>query len=124
VSATATTPAVRALEALLELLADAGIDAADDAGAFYPQPIGVLVGLPSYVGRTLGARRYTITVHVVSADPLNSRLARDRAFELADEVALACRINAYRPTSWRGGVNAEPLPAVELIVPINVPEEA
>ena len=123
-SATATTPAVRALEALLELLEDAGIEATDDAGAFYPQPAGVVVGLPSYVGRTLGARRYTVAVHVVSGDPLNSRLARDRAFALADAVALACRIDAYRPTSWRGGVNAEPLPAIELIVPINVPEEA
>ena len=34
-------------------LDDAGIEATRDAGAFYPQPLGVLVGLPALVRRGL-----------------------------------------------------------------------
>jgi hypothetical protein len=103
--------------ATLALLEGAGI-------AFFPQPVGVLVGLPTLVGRTLAARTFELPVTVVSGDPLNSELAVDRLYALADDVAGALRTFAYRPTSWRGGVNAEPLPAIELTATLTISEEA
>jgi hypothetical protein len=120
--ALATAPASRARDALVQLLADAGVEAAADAGAFFPQPVGVLVGLPTMTGRTLGARRFTIPVLVVSGDPLSSPLAVDRLYALADDVALALSESSYRPSTWRSTANAEPLPAVELTSTVTVPE--
>jgi hypothetical protein len=122
-SAIATTLAVQAIGRLLELLEASGIEATRDAGAFYPQPIGVLVGLPTLVGRGQGARTFTVPVLVVSADPFNSTPVVDRALALADDVALALRTDNYRPSSYRSGVNAEPLPALELAVTVTVPEQ-
>lgn len=121
-STVAASPGLRAIAALLELLDDAGIDAQRDAGKFYPQPLGVLVGLPTLISRGLAARTFTVPVLVVSGDPLNSELAVDRLYSLADEVALACRTENYRPSSWRSGVNAEPLPALELAVTVTESE--
>jgi len=118
----ATAPANRARVALVELLASAGITASSDAGAFYPQPLGVLVGLPTLVGRTLAARTFTIPVLVVSGDPLNTQHAVDSIYALADDVAGAVRTIAYRPTSYRGSANAEPLPAVEIEATVTVTE--
>lgn len=115
-------PAVRAISRLLELLEDAGIQATRDPGAFHPQPVGVLVALPELIGRTMYARTFTVAVLVVSGDPLQSEQAVDRVYALADAVALALNTDAYRPSSYRSGVNAEPLPAVELTVTVTVTE--
>jgi hypothetical protein len=117
------TAGTRAIERLLELLSDAGITATRDAGAFYPQPVGVLVGLPTLIGRTQGGRNFTVPVLVVSGDPFNATLPVDRALALADDVARAVHVNNYRPSSWRSSSNAEPLPAFELDVIVHVPEE-
>ena len=111
-----TTPAARAIDGVLGLLAEAGITASRDAGAFYPQPVGVLVGLPALVKRTLYGRVFEVAVFVVSGDPLNNPAAVDRVFSVADAVATALGTDNYRPSSWRSTVNAEPLPAVELAV--------
>lgn len=115
-------PASRALAAVLAMLGSAGITATRDAGAFYPQPAGVLVGLPALVARGLATRTYEITVLVVSGDPLNSSLNVDRLYALADDVALALACDTYRPDSWRSGVNAEPLPALSLLCTLTVEE--
>ena len=116
-------PATRAIDWVLGLLEDAGITATRDAGAFYPQPVGVLVGLPALVGRGLAGRTYELPVTVVSGDPLNSGPTVDRLYALADDVALFLGTAAYRVGSWRSNVNAEPLPALELTVTITVTEE-
>lgn len=115
-------PATRAVLAVLAELEDAGIDATRDPGKFYPQPVGVLVGLPALVSRTQGARTYEIAVLVVSGDPLNTELAVDRLYSLVDDVALVLRCDSYRVSSWRSSVNAEPLPALELPVTITETE--
>jgi hypothetical protein len=120
-TATVATLARRQLAAMLEA---AGIESSIDAGAFYPQPVGVLVGLPALITRGLGSRTFEVPVLVVSGDPLNSELAVDRVYSLADEVALALRAARYSPSSWRSSSNAEPLPAVELPVTVTVQEEA
>jgi hypothetical protein len=120
----AGSAASTARAAALELLTDYGIEATGDAGAFYPQPVGVLVGLPSLVRRGLRSRSFELPVTVVSGDPLASELAVDRLYALADDVALALRVNAYRPGSYRGGANAEPLPAIELTLTLTIQEEA
>ena len=122
-STTASSAAVRAIAALLELLADAGITATRDPGAFYPQPVGVLVGLPTLLRRGVASRSFTVPVLIVSGDPFNSELAVDRTYSLADDVALALSTANYRPSSWRSSVNAEPLPAVELTVTVTVTEQ-
>jgi hypothetical protein len=122
VSVAVRSPATRAIAAILEALADAGIEASRDAGAFYPQPVGVLVTLPELVDRGLASRTYTIPVLVVSGDPLNSDLAVDRVYALADDAALALGVDTYRPSSFRSSVNAEPLPALELPVVATVTE--
>jgi hypothetical protein len=123
-AAEASPPALRARARLVELLAEYGIEASSDAGAFYPQPIGVLVGLPSLTARGLSSRTFDVPVVVVSGDALNAELPVARLYALADDVALAVRTNTYRATSWRGNVNAEPLPAIELLATVTVTEEA
>jgi hypothetical protein len=121
-STLAITPARRAIEALLAELELAGITAQRDAGAFYPQPVGVLVGLPALVSRGLATRTYSVRVLVVSGDPLNSAERVDRLFAIADDVALALATDSYAPSSYSSSVNAEPLPAVELTVTVTVTE--
>ena len=116
------THATRARRAIAEGLAGYGIEASLDAGAFFPQPVGVLVGLPSMSSRGLGSRTFEVPILIVSGDPLNSELAVDRLYALADDVAGAIRHSRYRATSWRGGVNAEPLPAIELVYTVTVTE--
>jgi len=117
------TAATRAIDAVLAALEAAGITATRDAGAFYPQPTGVLVGLPTLEGRGLSSRTFTVPVLVVSGDPLNVALAVDRVYALADDVALALGVNTYRPSSYRSSVNAEPLPAIEILDTFTVPEQ-
>lgn len=117
-----TAPATRALDAVLDELELAGITATKDAGAFYPQPVGVLVTLPALVRRQLGSRTYEIPVLVISGDPVNTTPTVDRIYALADDVAAALRVDAYEPSSWRSSVNAEPLPAVELTATVTVTE--
>ena len=119
-----SSPAARAIEAVLGELQGAGIEASRDAGSFYPQPVGALVTLPELVRRTHGARVFELPVLVVSGDPLNSELAVDRLYALVDDVALTLSADAYRVSSWRSGVNAEPLPAVEVVAVVTVTETA
>jgi hypothetical protein len=121
-STVATSAGVRAIEALLDMLSAASIEATRDAGKFYPQPAGVLVGLPELVGRLVAGHTFTVPVLVVSGDPLNAELAVDRLYALADDVARALATDNYRPSSWRSSVNAEPLPALELSVTVTVSE--
>jgi len=116
------TAAVRAIELALEQLAEAGIEATRDAGAFYPQPTGVLVGLPALVGRGLYARTFELPVLVVSGDPLNAELNVNRLYELAEAAALALGEDSYTVSSYRSSSNAEPLPALELLVTVTVTE--
>ena len=126
-----TAPAVRARDQVLAE-AQAALDAAlapdhdvtvtDDAGAFHPAPLGVLVGLPSLAGRGLAARTYVVPVHVVSADPLNSLPAVESLFELADLLVVGLGAATYTPGEWSGGVNRDPLPSVELAAMVVVTE--
>ena len=122
-SATATSAAVRARTELELELEAAGIEATGDAGAFYPQPIGVLIGLPTLVGRTLAGRTFTIPVLVVSGDPLNSNERVAALYALADEVAGVLSTAAYRPTQYRSNESPEPRPAIEVLVTVTVSEE-
>lgn len=103
-----------AIAAVLDELEAAGITATGDAGAFYPQPVGVLVGLPTMIRRGLHSRTFTVPVSVVSGDPLNDSHSVDRVYALADDCASAVRTDSYRPGSWAGSVNAEPLPALQM----------
>lgn len=116
------TPATRALERLVELLEGAGVPATRDAGAFYPYPVGVLVTLPELVERGLNSRTFLVPVLVVSGEPLNSSEAVDRLYAIAELTAEALSTANYRPSSFGGSSNAEPLPALEVRVTITVEE--
>lgn len=120
--AATAAPASRARAAVAAELEAFGISASLDAGAFFPQPIGVLVGLPRLVTRGLASRTFVVPVLVVSGDAVNIPIVVDRLYALADDVAAATRTPAYRPSSWRGSPNAEPLPAVELDVTVTIHE--
>ena len=112
--------ASRALEAVLELLTEAGVTATRDAGAFYPDPIGVLVGLPSWIASTLAGRIFEIPVLVVSGSALNTSSAVDRLYAEADAIADALRAEQYRPSSWANSARVEPLPALEILATVTV----
>jgi hypothetical protein len=112
--------ATAAIAAVLDALDDAGITATSDAGAFYPQPVGVLVGLPTLTKRGLHSATYEVPMHVVSGDPLNDSHSVDRLYALADDCAIAVRTDNYRPSSWAGSVNAEPLPAIEMAATVTL----
>jgi hypothetical protein len=117
-----TPPAVRAIEVVLDRLELAGVPATRDAGAFHPQGLGVLVGLPLLTARGLALRTYSVPVRVVSSDPLNSVLAVDSLYLLADELAGLLDADAYVPQEWQGGVNRDPLPAVLLEITVSISE--
>lgn len=114
-----------ALLAIVELLDDGGVIATRDPGAFFPQPTGVLVGLPSLTGGTLGARTYTVPVYVVSGEPLSTTERVNDLYDLADTVAAALDVPTYEPFDFRGSSSPDPLPAVRILctatVPIPVP---
>jgi hypothetical protein len=119
-SSLSTTLASVARAELLAALEEAGVEATGDAGAFFPQPTGVLVGLPTLVSRGLASSTFEVPVLVVSGDPLNAELAIDRVYGIADEVVRILRTDSYAVASWRSSANAEPLPALELTVTVTV----
>jgi hypothetical protein len=122
-----TTLASAAIAAVLELLTDAGLEATADAGALIPDPIGVLVGLPTLTGRGLSSSSYTVPVTIVSADPLSGPAARDRLYGTADAAADAIGVAAYSPSSYLIGGHAEPLASLELVATVSLsrlPEES
>ena len=113
--------ASRARQAVLDALTELGApNLSGDSGAFYPAPVGVLVGLPTLVSRGLAASTYTVPVFVVSGDPLNDTRAVDRLYALADDCALTLRIDSYRASSWQGGATSEPQPAIEMQATITI----
>ena len=114
--------AVVARQAVAAMLRDGGVTATTDSGAFYPQPVGVLVGLPSLVDRTLAGAIYTCPVLVVSGDPLSTELAVDRLYALADDCAALLSASTYEPASYSTSANAEPLPAIALTVTLTATE--
>ena len=118
--ALAPTLARAAIVAVLELLTDAGIEATDDAGALTPDPIGVLVGLPSLVSRTLGGSSYSIPVSIVSGDPLSGPASVDRLYAIADAAADALGLASYSPSTFSNGFNSERLPALELVATVSL----
>lgn len=109
-----------ALEALLEILDQEGIVATRDAAGFNPKQVGILVGLPSRLGSTLGADTYEIPVLVVSGEPLNNADAVDRLYAEADAVAAATSTDRYSVASWDGSSRTDPLPAIEVPVTLTV----
>ena len=114
--------AIAAADLVLGELADAGIAATDDAGAFHPAPLGVLVGLPSLIERGLASRTYEVPVHVVCADNLSRRSPRAAFYQLAEQCVGVLRTPAYAVTEWVGGVNVEPVPQALILVEVTIPE--
>jgi hypothetical protein len=117
-----TAGAIAAMDAVVRMLRDAGVDATADPGAFYPAPAGVLVTLPTLLSRSLAANSYSVPVLVVAADPLNEELQVKRLLALADDVARVIRTDQFRPGSYAGGPNAQPVPAIEMETTVTLGE--
>lgn len=109
-----TATSLYAIQAVVMALREAGINATDDPGAFYPAPVGVLVGIPALTKRGLQYASYSVPVTVVSGDPLTDAHKTARLVTLAEDAALVLRVDQYRPSSWGGGANSEPLPSIEM----------
>ena len=109
-----TPTAIYAMKAVLAALVDAGIPATDDPGAFYPDPVRALVGIPALTARGLQNASYRVPVTIVSGDPLTDAKKTANLITTAEDAALVLSIAEYRSTSWSGGVNSEPLPAIEM----------
>jgi hypothetical protein len=112
-----------ALDEVVTVLRDAGLTKATrDAGAFFPSPIGVLVGMPSLTASGMGARTIEVPVHVISADPPSPRIL-GLMYAAADKAAAALAIDTYTPSTYYGGVNAEPLPTIDMTAVVTIPYE-
>lgn len=111
-----------ALDAVVTALRDADLPATRDAGAFYPNPIGVLVGMPNMTTSGLGSRTLEVPVHVVSAEPPTPRIV-GLMYAAADTAARALSTDTYEASTFAGGVNSEPLPAINLNVTVTIPYE-
>lgn len=110
-----------ALDEVVTVLRDAGLTRATrDAGAFFPSPIGVLVGMPSLTSSGLGSRTIEVPVHVISADPPSPRIL-GLMYAAADIAAQALGIDTYSPSTYSGNINAEPLPTIDMTAVVTIP---
>lgn len=109
-----------ALDEVVSVLRANGLSKATrDAGAFFPSPIGVLVGMPRLVSSGLGARTIEVPIHVVSADPPTPRII-GLMYAAADKAANALSIDQYAPGTYTGNVNAEPLPTIDMTAVVTI----
>jgi len=112
-----------ALDAVVEALRDAGLTKATrDPGAFFPSPIGVLVGMPTVKATGLAHRTLEVPVHVVSADPPTPRILA-LMYTAADIACLALSCETYSPSTYSGNINAEPLPTIDMIATVTITYE-
>lgn len=110
-----------ALDEVVTVLRSAGLTRATrDAGAFFPSPIGVLVGMPSLTASGLGSRTIEVPVHIVSSDPPSPRILA-LMYAAADTAAQALAIDTYTPSTYFGNVNAEPLPTIDMTAVVTIP---
>jgi hypothetical protein len=118
------TAARLAIDAIAELLEAGGVTASRDASGFDPAPIGVLLGLPTLVGRTLSGATFDVPIVIVSGDPVNTAEAVDRLYAEADAIAEIVSTSSYRPSTWAGSSRTQPLPAIEVsaIVTVSIEE--
>lgn len=109
-----------ALDAVVQALRDAGLTKATrDAGAFYPSPIGVLVGMPTVKTTGIQHRTLEVPVHVVSAEPPTPRII-GLMYAAADVACDALSIAEYAPGTYQGSVNAEPLPTIDMTAVVTI----
>jgi hypothetical protein len=106
-----------AIDEVVQLLRDAGLDAADEPGTFYPSPIACLVGCPDLRLRGLGQATIDLPVHVVCGQPLDGRL-RTLLFDEALVAADALGVESFALSGWAGAQNDTELPAYLLTVPV------
>lgn len=112
----------QAIEEVVTLLASSvDCPVTDDPGAFYPDPVGVLVGVPTLADRTLAGAIVSLPVHVVCSAPLDAGL-RDRLFSVALVVADCLGVSEFRTSGWAGGVNAADLPAYLITATLQIEE--
>jgi hypothetical protein len=101
------------IDEVVSTLTNAGLYATADPGAFYPSPIGCLVGLPSLVARGLQSATVEVPVHVICTEPLDARL-RNALYDAAWDAAVALGTDSFDLDGWSGQVNQSDLPAYTL----------
>ena len=111
-----------ALDEVVARLRTAGLRATRDAGAFYPAPRGVLVGMPSVIATGFGSRTLEVPVHVVAADPPGP-LVLDALLADTEKAAAALSTATWEPRPWVGNVNADPLPSYLISCTLTITED-
>ena len=101
----------QALDAVVDVLTEAGLQATRDAGAFYPNTVACLVGMPTVKSSGLAYRTMEVPIHVVTSDPPSARSV-DALYAAAEIAAAALQTDAYAPQTWSGGPNADSLPSI------------
>ena len=77
-----------AIDYVADQLEAAGVPTFTDPATFFPDPVAVLVGVPSLVERGLRAYTVSVPVHVVCAEALDAD-KRDLMFDTAMACAVA-----------------------------------
>jgi hypothetical protein len=101
----------QALDAVVDLLTEAGLQATRDAGSFYPNTVACLVGMPTVKASGLAYRTMEVPIHVVTSDPPSLRSV-DQLYAAAEIAAAALETDTYAPQTWSGGPNADALPSI------------
>lgn len=108
-----------ALDEVTGALTAAGLSATRDPGAFYPSPIGCLVGMPRVQMSGLSYMTLEVPVHVVCSDP-PSVGSVDALYSAAGIAANALMTADIEPREWSGGPNAESLPSLLITATVSV----
>ena len=107
-------PISEALDRVVMAIAVEGVQIVSrDAGAFYPDPVGVLVAAPTITDVGLGSITFDVPIYVVSTLP-PGQSALDGVLATTLQVLEAVQVSEARPTTWSGGPNVDALPAYEI----------
>ena len=98
---------------VVALIQDEGITCTDDPAAFWPNPIGALVGPPSMIKRGMGTSIVGLAVYVVCTQPLTPDL-RNQLWETAVQVADRLGVDEFDLDSWGGGPNDVDVPGYRI----------
>lgn len=109
---------ITALDELVQLVIDAGVDCTRDAGDF--QPPGAIVGPPTITGAaTMSSIGLTVPVYIVSDRPAESA-GLEWMLEAVALLLPAFGETAAEPTLWVGPINPAGLPAYLITARVNV----
>lgn len=91
-------------------LRNAGLEVSTSPNDFWPDPVGVLVGIPELVDRTLTGYTLEVPVRVVAAGWLDDG-TKEALFDAALDAVDALGEYAFELDGWQTSTNDSELPA-------------